>query len=170
MGMGEFLATRCPCCGTTDAKTRGMCDFAWRRGVPAAVQRTQKRAVCAILLSIGRHRSTSIDPQYTRPPERLNACVSIRHQVGKQNPLRRRQRLPNGHRDREGRPPRCYVYIRHESIATKRYSYTSHTLTHERCGPHACVKTAPTETGWLLPSLRRASAAITLGRNKSALR
>ena len=50
------------------------------------------------------------------------------------------------------------------SIVTRRYCSTSRTQTLKRWA--TCVQAALTETGWLLPNLRRGSAATTLDRDK----
>ena len=138
LGRAEFLATRCPCCGATDANTRHV-HLCHRSG--AQVNHHQP-LVHALSHTLKR--------------------MSIRHQVESGAPF-------NAERD-----PRMDIVIerggsemlRRRSIATKRYCSTSRTQTHKRWA--TCMQAALTETGWLLPNLRRASAATTctLDRDK----
>ena len=136
LGMEEFLAIRCPCCGATDADTRHA-RLCHRSG--AQVNQHQP-LVHAFFRSLKRMAITTRWKAELRstPTGIFEWTSSSRGEAS--------------------------TMLRHRSIETKRYFSTQRMPTRKRRA--TCVQAVLTGTGWLLPNLRRTSAPTTLNQDK----
>ena len=141
LGIEEFLAARCLCCGTAEANARH--------------ERLCHRSATQV---------TSTNPWCTRSPARSRVFPFVTkwkvEPTSTQTAISACTWLPRLPRREDSE------MLRHRSAATKRYFSTSRMRTHNR--EPTCGQAAPTQTDQPLPLVRRASAIITLVRDRCA--